>query len=1087
MFPFWNTVIAPILEAAGTRTLVEIGALRGENTRQIIEHLGPECVLHVIDPAPDFDPTEHQERFGGQYVFHRQLSLDVLGDLPPMDAALIDGDHNWYTVYHELKLLKQVARDNNAPLPVLILHDVGWPYGRRDLYYAPDDIPAEHRRAHRRAGMRPGRSDLLDSGGMSAGHWNAEREGGPHNGVMTALEDFLAEHDQPHELLVIPIYFGLAIVIETERLQRQPALAAELERLRAAIRSEGLLELAEDLRLRSMVNAHTIRDRSDRRIAQLADRYLDNVARGLLDEFHLENEVRLDHLLDCVSRGQPANEALLRDPVRSGAAAFESLRSRRRTGALRPGAHEVLDLALVPAGRVGIDDLQHHLDRIRTEEVGGDLVVCGAGRGGVGVYLRAYQEAHELTDRRLWVADRFHAETPGDLNTVRDLFDRFDLLDDRVVFLQGELAATLPTAETDRLALLYLGSSSAHEVHTALTTMYDRLVVGGVVVVEDRTEPTVAEVIDTFRAEHAITSTERRVGIDGSAWTVDHRSRFHPGAGVARSTQSPERTGSSVAHAPIPSPVAAGQAVDLTVIVVFYNMRREAARTLHSLSRAYQVGIDDLSYEVIVVENGSDPDQRLGHEMVARFGDEFRYLDMGDDASPSPVGALNRGIAESRGRALALMIDGAHVLTPGVLRYATIGLAAHAPAIVATQAWYVGPGQQGEAMRAGYDQEQEDALFERISWPDQGYRIFEIGHIQGDRDWLEGVWESNCLFVSRALLEQVGGFDEGFDMPGGGYANLDLYERLGSSPDVEVVTILGEATFHQVHGGTTTNLVDPAERRTTVRSYFDHHRELRGRPFIGPEKPLRFVGAFETNESKRTRSRRITASAFEVDPALEGDDGPLGRAQPVPDDLRDSFTRAYWRSRVWQSTRWMGRQVHNAATDLVTYQEVLADVRPDWIVDTGTRHGGRAWFLATVCDLLGHGRVVSVGPSTGDALPEHSRISYVTGAPQRPEVAAEVRAAIDPGSTVLVVLGTRGRRNRMRDEFDAYADLVTVGSYVIIEHTMLNGWPVDGSFGKGPFETVRAILASRSDFVVDHEREKQSLTFNPYGFLRRIN
>lgn len=86
----------------------------------------------------------------------------------------------------------------------------------------------------------------------------------------------------------------------------------------------------------------------------------------------------------------------------------------------------------------------------------------------------------------------------------------------------------------------------------------------------------------------------------------------------------------------------------------------------------------------------------------------------------------------------------------------------------------------------------------------------------------------------------------------------------------------------------------------------------------------------------------------------------------------------------------------------------------------------------------------------------------------------------------MLVLGTRGRRNRMRDEFDAYADLVSVGSYVVMEHTMLNGWPVDGSFGKGPFETVRGILASRGDFVVDHEREKHSLTFNPYGFLRRI-
>ena len=77
---------------------------------------------------------------------------------------------------------------------------------------------------------------------------------------------------------------------------------------------------------------------------------------------------------------------------------------------------------------------------------------------------------------------------------------------------------------------------------------------------------------------------------------------------------------------------ARADAIDLSVVVVFYNMRREAARTLHSLSRAYQQGIDDLDYEVIVVENGSVADQRLGEEFVESFGPEFRYLDLGDEA-----------------------------------------------------------------------------------------------------------------------------------------------------------------------------------------------------------------------------------------------------------------------------------------------------------------------------------------------------------------------------------------------------------------------------------------------------------------------
>src|SRR4051812_4631958 len=130
MFPFWETVIAPVLDASGARRIVEIGALRGENTVLMLEHLGAECELHVIDPLPAFDPAEHESAFPGRYVFHRDISHNVLPALPPMDAALIDGDHNWYTVVNELRMLAKVSREAGGPCPVMVLHDVLWPYGR---------------------------------------------------------------------------------------------------------------------------------------------------------------------------------------------------------------------------------------------------------------------------------------------------------------------------------------------------------------------------------------------------------------------------------------------------------------------------------------------------------------------------------------------------------------------------------------------------------------------------------------------------------------------------------------------------------------------------------------------------------------------------------------------------------------------------------------------------------------------------------------------------------------------------------------------------------------------------------------------
>ena len=164
MFPFWDDVIAPLIEAVDARRVIEIGALRGETTVRMLARLGADCELHVIDPLPQFDPAEHEEAFPGQYIFHLGISHDVLPTLPAADVALVDGDHNWYTVYNELKMLAATAREADVPLPLLICHDVCWPYGRRDLYYEPSRIPKEFRLRHGRAGMLPGVSNLLIGG-----------------------------------------------------------------------------------------------------------------------------------------------------------------------------------------------------------------------------------------------------------------------------------------------------------------------------------------------------------------------------------------------------------------------------------------------------------------------------------------------------------------------------------------------------------------------------------------------------------------------------------------------------------------------------------------------------------------------------------------------------------------------------------------------------------------------------------------------------------------------------------------------------------------------------------------------------------
>ncbi|HMS86914.1 MAG TPA: TylF/MycF/NovP-related O-methyltransferase [Acidimicrobiales bacterium] len=454
MFPFWEKVVAPVLEAADVKLLVEIGALRGENTRQILDTVGPAAQLHVIDPVPDFDPDEHAVQFGGQYIFHRDLSVNVLGDLPVMDAALIDGDHNWFTVYHECRLLAEVSASAGALLPVMVFHDVCWPYGRRDLYYNPDDIPAEYRQEWAHRGMLPGVAELVPQNGLNPTMANAVLEGGPRNGVMTAIDDFVAEHPKPLRVLVLPIYFGLAIVVEEERLARQPELAAFLDWLEGLEGKSMLLELAETMRIQAMLFQHSIYFQKEADLEHLARRYLDSLKRELVSEL-----------------GQPV--------------------------------------------RADLDAFDEALETMRHGHVLGHVVATGVGGGSVPAVARAYFDAHKQHGRDVWVADRFRSV---DIAQVRRNLEHAGLLDGRVHLLEGDPAATLPEAPVDRVAVLHVGAGTGPDVAAVLEAVYPRLAPGGVVVVERASDRAVRASIDAFRAAHGITEAETTVASTATTW-----------------------------------------------------------------------------------------------------------------------------------------------------------------------------------------------------------------------------------------------------------------------------------------------------------------------------------------------------------------------------------------------------------------------------------------------------------------------------------------------------------------------------------------------------------------------------------------
>jgi hypothetical protein len=204
-----SEVVFAALQAAGARSVAEIGAENGLFTEQLLawaERTGATQVI-AIDPAP-------QDRLLDLAEARPELELligtshTVLPRLDLPDAVIIDGDHNYFTVSEELRLIGE--RASGADLPLLLLHDIGWPLGRRDSYHAPERIPAEHRQPlAAEAFLVPGDPGVAETGLYY--ECTAATEGGPRNGVLTAVEDFIAA-DPELRLAILPPFFGLGFV-----------------------------------------------------------------------------------------------------------------------------------------------------------------------------------------------------------------------------------------------------------------------------------------------------------------------------------------------------------------------------------------------------------------------------------------------------------------------------------------------------------------------------------------------------------------------------------------------------------------------------------------------------------------------------------------------------------------------------------------------------------------------------------------------------------------------------------------------------------------------------------------------------------
>lgn len=216
---------------------------------------------------------------------------------------------------------------------------------------------------------------------------------------------------------------------------------------------------------------------------------------------------------------------------------------------------------------------------------------------------------------------------------------------------------------------------------------------------------------------------------------------------------------------------------------------------------------------------------------------------------------------------------------------------------------------------------------------------------------------------------------------------------------------------------------------------------------------------------------------FPIDPKLE-------------EDIVEKFHKLYYNAhtvgKTWLDTYWFGIPTQKCPLDLWVYQEILFELRPDMIIETGTANGGSALFLACICDLIGNGNIITIDIEKKERRPQHERITYLIGASTSTEIVEKVKCLIKEKEKILVLLDSDHSKENVLKEMHVYNEFVAVGSYMVVEDTNVNGHPVFEEFGPGPMEAVEEFVKENKNFVIDKSKEKLYLTFNPNGFLQKI-
>lgn len=206
-------------------------------------------------------------------------------------------------------------------------------------------------------------------------------------------------------------------------------------------------------------------------------------------------------------------------------------------------------------------------------------------------------------------------------------------------------------------------------------------------------------------------------------------------------------------------------------------------------------------------------------------------------------------------------------------------------------------------------------------------------------------------------------------------------------------------------------------------------------------------------------------------------------------DIVNQFHELYYDyvlQHTWKQTFFLGTIIEKCPLDLFIYQEILYELKPDIIIETGTAYGGSSIFLASICDLINYGQVITIDIKDYHKSPQHKRITYLVGSSTSKRIVNQVKKMIKNKNKILVILDSDHSKKNVLEELMIYSKFVTKESYIIVEDSNVIGHPVYSSYGPGPMEAIEEFMKRNINFAIDKTREKFLLTFNPDGYLKRI-